>query len=79
MFTNFSLKKVFFDQVASLSLRSGMRKNWPKIAVIGGMILPTVLKSNLIAQQVVSEGKQPPKQLSSKKRASVNGGGSRGC
>ena len=39
------------------------------------MILPTVLKSNLIAQQVVSEGKPHPKQLAGKKRASVNGAG----
>ena len=43
--------------------------------MIGGMILPTVLKSNLIAQQVVSEGKPHPKQLAGKKRASVNGAG----
>ena len=42
------------------------------------MILPSVLKSNLIAQQVVSEGQKQPKQLSSKKQAPMNGGGSRG-
>ena len=41
------------------------------------MILPTVLKSNLIAQQVVSEG-QKQKGLSAKKQAPVNGGGSSG-
>ena len=44
----------------------------PKFAVVTGMIMPSVLKSNLIAQQVVSEG-QKKQALSSKKP--MNGGG----